>query len=93
MATGASLGRSPTWPWPRTRKRPYSIPLQIPASRRAYDPILEEAKKGEDDLAGWLYWFLETVEQGMRNSRELTRLTIMKADFWKRFSGVTINDR
>lgn len=77
----------------RTSRRAYSLSSQISASRKAYYSVLEEAQKGEGDLTGWLYWFLETVEQSMRNSRELARLTIAKAEFWKRFAGVAINDR
>lgn len=77
----------------KTSRRAYSLSSQISAFRKAYYSVLEEAQKGEGDLTGWLYWFLETVELGMRNSRELARLTIAKAEFWKRHAGVNINDR
>ncbi|SOB59991.1 Fic family protein (fragment) [Pseudodesulfovibrio profundus] len=66
---------------------------QILASRKAYYGVLEEAQKGKNDITGWLAWFLETVEQGMRNSRELARLTIMKAEFWKQHAKANINDQ
>jgi Fic family protein len=77
----------------KTSRRAYCLSSQISASRKAYYSVLEEAQKGEGDLTGWLSWFLETVEQGMGHSRELARLTIMKAEFWKRFAGVTLNAR
>ncbi len=77
----------------QTSRRAYSLSFQISASRKAYYGVLEEAQKSRKDITGWLAWFLETVEQGMRNSRELARLTIMKADFWKRHSGLNINNR
>jgi len=77
----------------KTSRRAYSLSSQISASRKAYYSVLEEAQKGEGDLTGWLSWFLETVEQGMGHSRELARLTIMKAEFWKRVAGVTLNAR
>ena len=77
----------------QTSRRAYSLSSQISASRKAYYGGLEEAQKGKNDIAGWLVWFLETVELGMRNSRELARLTIMKAEFWKRHAGANINDR
>lgn len=77
----------------KTSRRAYSLSSQISASRKTYYSVLENAQKGKGDLSGWLYWFLETVEQGIRNSRELARLTIMKAEFWKRYAEVNINDR
>jgi len=77
----------------KTSRRAYSLSSQISTSRKAYYSILEKVQKGEGDITGWLYWFLETVEQGMRNSRELARLIIAKAEFWKRFAGAAINDR
>lgn len=77
----------------KTSRRAYSLSSQISASRKAYYSVLEEAQKGAGDFSGWLYWFLEMVEQGIRNSRELARLTLMKGAFWKRFAGAPINDR
>ena len=77
----------------KTSRRAYSLSSQISASRSAYYSVLEDTQKGKGDITGWLCWFLETVEQGMRNSRELAKLTIMKAEFWKRFSEVAISDR
>lgn len=77
----------------KTSRRAYSLSSQISASRKAYYAVLEKAQKDEGDITGWLSWFLETVEQGMRNSRELARLTIAKAEFWKRIADAKINGR
>lgn len=76
----------------QTSRRAYSLSSQISASRKAYCGVLEEAQKDKNDITGWLAWFLETVEQGMRNSRELARLTIMKAEFWKQHAKANTND-
>ncbi|MGE4297913.1 MAG: Fic family protein [Desulfovibrionaceae bacterium] len=77
----------------KTARRAYSMSWKIAHARKTYYAELEHAQRGDGDLTAWLRWFLDTLQQAMFRSKELAKLTLMKAAFWKRHASVPINER
>lgn len=71
----------------------YSLSSQIMEEREDYYHVLEICSKGEGDLTAWLEWFLSCAIRAMSKSETLIGNVLVKADFWKKYAQVTINDR
>lgn len=80
----------------RSVLRAYSLSNQIQSSAKeksAYYDILESTQKGDGQIDNWLSWFTGLVERSLKNSSEMLRGTLAKAEFWSEFSQVDLNDR
>jgi Fic family protein len=57
-----------------------------------YD-ALEKTQKGNLDITLWLEWFLGCMERVINNSEEILKSVLRKAEFWKKYSAISFNDR
>ncbi len=71
----------------------YSMSSQIARERKQYYKQLEITQQGDLDITEWLEWFLNTLENAIKNSDELLKSVLAKANFWKQHQGETFNDR
>jgi len=76
--------------------RAYSLSSQIQSSKKEkndYYDILEKTQKGDGIIDDWVEWFAGLVERSIKSSKEILKFTLAKAEFWKKFSEVQINER
>lgn len=71
----------------------YSLSSQIRKERKSYYNILEKTQKGSLDITNWLLWFLENLLLSIKNSDEILRDVLAKAEFWQKHLSVEFNDR
>lgn len=83
-----SLARSEESP-----QRFYSMSAQIRLERNAYYDILESTQKGDLDITPWMEWFLGCLDRAFDGAEKTLAIVFKKADFWKRHSSATLNER
>jgi prophage maintenance system killer protein len=83
-----SLARSENSP-----QRFYSMSAQIRVERNAYYDMLEGTQKGELDVTPWLEWFLGCLDRAFDGAETILAAVLEKAEFWKKYAAVEINDR
>jgi Fic family protein len=71
----------------------YSLSSQIMKERGAYYKILERCQRGGTDITEWLQWFLSCYTRAIETASTLIAKVLDKADFWRRFAQVSINER
>ncbi|WP_447922808.1 Fic family protein [Achromobacter aegrifaciens] len=76
-----------------SRQRFYSLSAQIQRERKFYYDILERTQKGTLDVTGWLLWFLRTLDEAVRHAHHTLDAVLVKARFWQRVSGASLNER
>jgi Fic family protein len=74
-------------------QRFYSLSSQIQRERKAYYDALEFAQKSTLDVTQWLEWFLMCLLGAIKDAGELTRGVMLKANFWNKWSGASMNER
>jgi Fic family protein len=77
----------------RTAQRFYSMSAQIRLERKAYYDILEQTQKGDLDITPWLRWFLGCLDRAFDGAEKILASVFEKADFWKKYATVQLNDR
>ncbi|OCK59867.1 Fic family protein [Bradyrhizobium sp. LMTR 3] len=83
-----SLARSEGIP-----QRFYSMSAQIRAERKTYYDMLESTQKGDLNITPWLEWFLDCLDRAFSGAETILAAVLEKADFWKRHTSASINDR
>lgn len=71
----------------------YSMSSQIAKERKQYYKQLEITQQSDLDITEWLEWFLITLENAIKNSDELLKSVLAKANFWKQHQGKPFNER
>jgi Fic family protein len=74
-------------------QRFYSLSAQIQRARKDYYDSLEFAQKGTQDVTEWLEWFLGCLLRAIHGAGEQTKEVMLKANFWSRWSGASMNAR
>jgi Fic family protein len=74
-------------------QRFYSMSAQIRIERNAYYDMLESTQKGELDVTPWLEWFLGCLDRAFDGAETILAAVLEKAEFWKKYAAVKINDR
>lgn len=74
-------------------QRFYSMSTEIRKQRNGYYDILEETQKGSLDITKWLLWFLLCLDETIRNSDKILETVLAKANFWKNYAGIAMNER
>lgn len=74
-------------------QRFYSMSSQIRRERSRYYDILERTQKGTMDVTPWMEWFLGCLGRAIDGAQNLIGAVLVKARFWERIQGVTLNDR
>ena len=83
-----SLARSENSP-----QRFYSMSTQIRLERNDYYNILEQTQKGDMDVTPWMQWFLGCLGRAIDGAETVLSAVLVKAKFWDRVQGISINDR
>lgn len=83
-----SLARSENSP-----QRFYSMSAQIRQERNDYYNILEQTQKGDMDVTPWMQWFLGCLGRAIDGAQTVLNAVLVKARFWERVQGTSINDR
>jgi Fic family protein len=83
-----SLARSEDSP-----QRFYSMSAQIQLERKAYYDILEATQKGDLNITSWMEWFLGCLDRAFDGADEILGNVFAKAEFWKKHSAATLNER
>lgn len=74
-------------------QRYYSLAAQIQRERKAYYERLEATQKGAMDVTEWLEWFLGCLLRAIEGSEQTLSSVLLKARFWQRWAGVSLNER
>lgn len=74
-------------------QRFYSLSAQIGRDRKNYYDLLEKTQKGEMDVTQWLSWFLSSLLSAIQVAEIELSITLFKANFWQRCSGIPMNER
>src|SRR5271169_2679428 len=74
-------------------QRFYSMSAQIRIERDAYYDLLESTQKGDLDITPWIEWFLGCLDPAFNGAEKTLANVFKKADFWKKHSAVSLNDR
>lgn len=74
-------------------QRFYSMSAQIQQERGDYYAMLERTQKGTTDITAWMVWFLACLGRAIQGANSTVALTLGKANFWERLSGVPLNHR
>jgi Fic family protein len=83
-----SLARSENSP-----QRFYSMSAQIRLERNQYYAILEQTQKGDLEITPWMQWFLACLGRAIEGAQTILGTVLLKARFWERLQGVSINER
>jgi len=71
----------------------YSLSSSIERSRKEYYNALEFSQKGGLDITAWLEWFLNCLENALKNSDHLLEKVLLKTRIWQDLSHRAINER
>jgi len=74
-------------------QRFFSLSAQIQRERKDYYDLLEKIQKGTLDVTEWLDWFLGCLLRAIANAHLTLSAVLIKASFWNRWAGTTMNDR
>lgn len=74
-------------------QRFFSLSAQIQRERKDYYDLLEKTQKGTLDVTEWLDWFLGCLLRAIANAHLTLSAVLIKASFWNRWAGTTMNDR
>jgi Fic family protein len=74
-------------------QRFYSMSAQIRLERKQYYEILEKTQQGDLDITGWIIWFLDCLKNALNSTDTILTRVLFKADFWKKHSESSINER
>ena len=74
-------------------QRYYSFSAQIQRERSTYYERLEATQKGSMDVTEWLEWFLGCLLRAIEGADQTLSSVLLKARFWQRWAGVSMNDR
>jgi len=74
-------------------QRFFSLSAQIQRERKDYYDLLEKIQKGTLDITEWLDWFLGCLLRAIANAHLTLSAVLIKASFWNRWAGTTMNDR
>ena len=71
----------------------YSISQAIKADKKAYYSKLEEASLCSVEITNWLEWFLQTVLNALKSSKENISIVLEKTLFWDKHKQTILNER
>ena len=64
--------------------RLYAMSVTILADKKSYYEILETTQKGDIDITPWLLWFLDKLNQTLKNALADIQQTMAKTRYWQR---------
>lgn len=76
-----------------SKGRYYSMSKEINLNKSSYYIVLERTQHGSLDITEWILWFLEHLALAIQRSLDSVSQTLAKAEYWKRFAHIEINER
>jgi Fic family protein len=77
----------------QSKQRFYSLSAQIQKERKDYYALLEKTQKGDLEATEWLSWFLACLLRALQEADRVLSSVLGKANFWKRWAGISLNER
>lgn len=74
-------------------KRCYSLSATIMENRDGYYAVLEKTSNGQGDITEWLSWFLDCIEQSLKQSKATIEKVLGLTGFWHEISEISLNER
>ncbi len=74
-------------------ERFYSMSSQILIERKRYYQVLQKTQYSNGDITEWLEWFLHCLKNAMHATEYTTQRILRKAEFWRLYQNITINER
>lgn len=71
----------------------YSLSASIMTHRKEYYEHLEQSQKGELNITSWLLWFLETLEDSLKQGQSRFNRVMQKTRFWNTHSQTVLSER
>jgi len=71
----------------------YSLSAAIMERRKEYYEQLEQAQKGDMDITPWLSWFLDIVDNALKQGQRRFDRVLQKTRFWQRHSQTPLTER
>jgi len=71
----------------------YSLSASIMSHRKEYYEHLEQSQKGELEITTWLLWFLETLEDALKQGQNRFNRVMQKTRFWNTHSQTVLSER
>lgn len=71
----------------------YSMSSGIQKERKQYYEILEFSQKADLDITRWISWYLDCLGRSIQFAEETVELVLKKSAFWRKHSGVSLNER
>lgn len=71
----------------------YSLSASIMAHRKEYYEHLEQSQKGELNITPWLLWFLDILEDSLKQGQSRFNRVIQKTRFWNTHSQTILTER
>lgn len=76
-----------------TKQRAYSMSSQIMKSKSSYYDILEYTQKGNLDITSWLVWYIERLDEAIKDSNNTLSFILEKSRFWETHAKTLLNER
>jgi len=76
-----------------SRRRFYSMSMQIRHERSAYYKMLETTQKNDLDITEWLDWFLGCLGRAIDGAETILEKVFAKAQFWEKHGKLSFNPR
>ena len=71
----------------------YSMSRQIRKQRKSYYDELEKTQKGSLNINSWICWFINCLDQAVKQADHLLSHILNKSKFWKQHSSTVLNAR
>ena len=62
-------------------------------NRDGYYAVLEKTSNGQGDITEWLSWFLDCIEQSLKQSKATIEKVLGLTGFWHEISNISLNER
>lgn len=76
-----------------SKKRFYSMSVQILTEKSAYYDMLAYSQKGSLDITSWLRWFLDCLFAAMEHTGETLEAVVARNKFWETHRVTFFNER
>lgn len=71
----------------------YSLNRQILRKKDSYYKVLERVQRADLDITEWLRWFMQTIQEAVRDSGSMLSQILNKATFWRTHYQNNITER
>ncbi len=74
-------------------QRFYSLSNQILLERKVYYSTLQKIQHKDGEITEWIVWFLNCLYRALKNTEQMIKKVLYKADFWDKHKNTELNSR